>query len=530
MAFARSIATVGGFTLASRALGFVRDVMVASYLGAGPAADAFFVAFKFPNFFRRLFAEGAFNAAFLPMFAGRLATLGASGARAFAEDALAVLLTTLLVFLIVAEATMGWLMMALAPGFLDEPEKYRLAVHFARITFPYLLFISLVSLFGGVLNSLDRFAAVAATPIFLNLALIAALLGFTQVLPGAGHALAWGVAAAGIVQFAWLAGAAQVAGMGLRLKWPRLTPEIRRLATLMLPAAFGSGVVQVNLMIDVVLASLLPTGAVSYLYYADRLYELPLAVIGIAIGTAILPRLAREVRATDQAGAVATLNRGLEAALLLTLPAAAALIVLAQPIVAVLFERGAFGPESVRLTATAVAAYGLGLPGFVLIKVLVPGFYAREDTRTPVKIAVVCVIVNTLAAAALMYALHVFLALGHVGIALATGLSGALNALLLASSLMRHGHLAPDAQLRRRVGRMALAALVMAAALVAARQGLAPWLAGNLVWRVSALALLVAGGAAVYGACAQALGAADWRDLKHLLGRPPPPSAPPASN
>jgi putative peptidoglycan lipid II flippase len=516
MALFRSIATVGGYTMASRVLGFLRDVLVAAYLGAGPVADAFFVAFKFPNFFRRLFAEGAFNAAFVPMFAGKIATSGKQAAKAFAEDTLAVLLTVLLLLVIAVEAVMPWFMMVAAPGFVREPEKFRLAVEFTRVTFPYLLFISLVSLQGGVLNSLDRFAAVAATPVLLNLCLIGALIGLNPVSPTPGHALAWGVALAGVAQFVWLAWFCARAGMALSLPRPRLSPEVKRLLTLMLPAALGSGVVQVNLLIDIVLASLLPTGAVSFLYYADRIYELPLAVIGIAISTALLPLLARQVRRDEHDAAVATQNRALEAALLLTLPAAAALIVLDQWIIAVLFERGAFRQPEVTATAAALAAYAIGLPAYVLIKVLTPCFYAREDTRTPVRIAVLCVVVNTAAAFALM---QVF---AHVGIALATVISAWLNAGLLALSLRRRAYFAPDAQLKRRVPRMVAASLIMAAAVWALTLAFGPWLRASGYWRLTALLAMIVAGLAVYGGAAFATGAADLKEARRLVGRPPP--------
>ncbi|MBM3524079.1 MAG: murein biosynthesis integral membrane protein MurJ, partial [Alphaproteobacteria bacterium] len=395
MSLLRGMATVGGFTMASRVLGFVRDVLTAAYLGAGPIADAFFVAFKFPNFFRRLFAEGAFNAAFVPLFAGMVAKDGRIAARHFAEDAMAVLIAVLLALTILVESFMPQFIALVAPGFRDEPDKFAYAVEFTRITFPYLLFISLVSLHGGVLNSLDRFAAVAATPIVLNLCMIGALIGLTRVLPSAGLALSWGVALAGLAQFLWLAAACRREGMALRLPVPRLTPDVKRLLRLMLPAAIGSGVVQVNLLIDVMIASLLPTGAVSFLYYADRLYELPLAVIGIAIGTAILPLLSRQIRLGETAAAGTTQNRALEIAMVLTLPATAALIVLAQPIIATLFERGAFDAATTRETSRALVAFALGLPAYVLIKVLAPCYYARQDTKTPVKIAVLCVVTNT---------------------------------------------------------------------------------------------------------------------------------------
>jgi putative peptidoglycan lipid II flippase len=518
MALLRSVATIGGYTLLSRILGFARDVLVAAYVGAGPVADAFFVAFKFPNLFRRLFAEGAFNAAFVPIFAGLAATSGQDAAKRFAEDALAVLLAVLIVFVIAAEVTMPWLMYAFAPGFSADPPKFDLAIVLTRITFPYLLFISLVSLQGGVLNSIDRFAAVAATPVLMNICFIAGLVLLINVTPTAGHALAWGVALAGVVQFLWLAWAMQRAGLALSLPRPRLSPEVRRLLGLMLPATLGAGVVQVNLMIDIVIASVLPTGAVSYLYYADRVYELPLGVIGIAIGTALLPQLARHARRGEEAAAIASLNRGLEVALLLTLPATMALLVIAHPIVAGLFERGAFGGSAATATAAALIAYSLGLPAYVLIKVLAPGFYAREDTRTPVKIAVGCVVANTAIALALLKPLGAF-GIPHVGIAFATAASAWLNTAALATILYRRGHLVPDAGLRRRAPRALAASLVMAAALWASLKPLAPWLAGGSGHRAAALGILVIVGLAVFGAAALLLGAADRTQLRRLMAR-----------
>ena len=513
MALLRPIATIGGYTLISRVLGFLRDVLVAAYLGAGPVADAFFIAFKFPNFFRRLFAEGAFNAAFVPMFAGRVASAGREEAKRFAEDAMAVLLAVLLALLVVAELAMPWIMRGLAPGFLAEPAKFALAVDLTRITFPYLLFISLVSLQGGVLNSLDRFGAVAFTPVLLNLCLIGGLIGLTGLTPTPGHALAWGVAGAGVAQFLWLAWATDRAGMSLSLPLPRLTPEVKRLLTLMLPAALGAGVVQVNLLIDVIIASLLPTGAVSYLYYADRIYELPLAVIGIAIGTALLPALSRQARRGETEAAVATLNRGLEAALLLSLPATAALIVLPQAIISVLFERGVFMASDAAATAAALAAYAVGLPAYVLIKVLTPGFYGREDTKTPVKIAVACVITNTVAALLLMRPF------AHVGIALATALSAWINVVALALVLKRRGHLVPDAALLKRAPRMLAASLIMGAALWALLPWLAAWLAGGLTLRAAALIILVVAGLVVFALAALLTGAADRAEVQRLFKR-----------
>ena len=514
MSLLRGVATVGGYTLVSRVLGFVRDVLTAAYLGAGPVADAFFIAFKFPNFFRRLFAEGAFNAAFVPLFAGMVAKDGRVVARDFAEDAMAALIAVLLLLTLAIEFAMPQFVGLVAPGFRDQPEKLALAIEFTRITFPYLLFISLVSLQGGVLNSLDRFAAVAVTPVLLNLSMIGALLVLTPRLGSAGIALSWGVALAGLAQFLWLAAACAREGMSLRLPVPRFTPEVKRLLQLMLPAALGSGVVQVNLLIDIVIASLLPTGAVSFLYYADRLYELPLAVIGIAIGTAILPLLSRQIRLGENEAAATTQNRALEVAMILTLPATIALIALAQPIIATLFERGAFDPGATRDTARALVAYALGLPAYVLIKVLAPCYYARQDTRTPVKIAVICVAVNTIAALALM---QVF---AHVGIALATALSAWLNAALLARGLMSRGVLSLEPRLRSRSLRALAASLVMGLAIIVAQRALLDMLAGHGPERWLALGGLVALGLGVYTVAAIALRAMRPAELLRILRRP----------
>jgi len=513
MGLLRSSATVGGFTMISRVLGFLRDILIAALLGAGPVADAFFVAFKFPNFFRRLFAEGAFNAAFVPVFSGHLADGGPAAARDFAERTLAVLLVVLLALLLAAEIAMPWLMYAMAPGFARDPDKFQLAVEFTRITFPYLLFISVVSLMGAVLNSLGRFAAAAATPILLNLVLIGALLLAAPRLPTAGHALAWGLAVAGALQFLWLAGACARAGMALRLPRPALGPEVKKLLRLMLPGAVGAGVVQINLVVDVILASLLASGSVSFLYYADRVNQLPIGVVGVAVGTALLPLLSRQLRAGETAAAVDSQNRAIEFVLLLGLPAAAALMVIAPPIVAVLFERGAFGAAESRATALALAAYGAGLPAYLLIKVLAPGFFAREDTATPVKVGVAAMIANV------AFNLILMGPLGHVGIALATSLSGWLNAGALAWLLGRRGYLAPDDRLRRRLPRTLLASALLAGALYLAQGALAPLFAASAGAAVLALALLVGGGLALFAVLAHLLGAARLGEIRGLIPR-----------
>ncbi len=517
MALVRSLATVGGYTGISRILGFLRDILIAAALGTGPVADAFFVAFRLPNLFRRLFAEGAFNAAFVPLFARRLEEGGQAAARAFAEHSLAVLLSFVLALSALAMAFMPWLMYLLAPGFAAEPEKFDLAVELSRITFPYLLFMALVALFGGVLNSLYHFAAAAAAPILLNVIFIAALV---LVLPLTGHpgqVLAWSVAAAGTGQFLLLAVAAHRAGMDLRLPRPRLTPGVKRLLRLMGPGIASAGAMQINLMVGTIIASL-QAGAVSYLYYADRVYQLPLGLIGVAFGVVLLPELARKLRAGAEGEAMTSLNRGLELASLLTLPATVALLVIPWPIVIVLFERGAFDRAASDATAWALAAYGGGLPAFVLIKLLQPAFYAREDTMTPLKMALIGVAANVALSLVLFWLLR-GAGFGHVGLALATSLSAWLTVFLLGAALRGRGFLTFDARLRRRLPRIALASLVMGAVLWALTVALQPWFTEAIPVRVAALAVLIAAGLAAYGVLVFALGALDRAELIKLLRR-----------
>ena len=512
MALFRSVATIGVLTLASRILGFVRDTLFAAVLGAGPAADAFIVAFKLPNIFRRLFAEGAFNAAFVPLYGLQLHHGGERAARAFAERAMAVLLAALIVFSGLAMATMPWLMHVLAPGFSDEPEKFALAVELTRITFPYLLFISLVALQGAVLNAHGRFGPPAATPIVLNLILIASLVGPARAFEPA-HSQAWAVTIAGIAQFVWLAVSLKRAGLDLALPRPRLGPEIRQLFRLMGPAVLGSGAMQLNVLVDTMLGTLLPTGSVSYLFYADRLNQLPLGVVGIAMGTALLPLMTAQLARGAEAEASSTQNRALEFAFFLTLPAATVFVAVPVAIIGTLFQRGAFTAADAHATGMALAAFALGLPAYVAIKVLTPGFHARRDTATPVRIALVSMAVNFVLNLALMIPLK------HVGLALATAIAAWLNAGQLAYVLHRRGHFRADARLvRRSLGALA-AAVLMGAALAliwAAVEALVP---PHLWARLGALSALCLFGLVLYGAAGTAFGAYRWRELRGMIRR-----------
>lgn len=492
-------------TLISRVLGFVRDIMIAGLLGAGPLADAFFVAFKLPNFLRRLFAEGAFNAGFVPLFARTLEGEGGAVAKAFAEEAQAVLVAVLVPLVVVTLVLMPWVIVLLAPGFETAGLRYQASVELSRITFVYILFISLVALYSGVLNSIGQFAAAAGAPILLNICLIVALFLSAGWLDAPAYALAWGVSASGLAQFLWLRHAVRRAGLAPAFRRPRLTPRVKRLFALILPGALGAGVAQINLFADVIFASLLPTGAVSFLYFADRVNQLPVGVIGVAVGTALLPLMARQLRAGQLAEALTSQNRAIELGLLLTIPAALGLAVLSLPVITVLFQRGAFGPEEAAATAGALAAYVLGLPAYVLVKVLTPGFFAREDTRTPVKIAILCLITNV------VFSLGLIWVIAHVGIALATTISAWLNAGLLGRGLWRDGLLQPDARLKRRLPRIVLAGLAMAAALLL----LQPWL--QPLPQVLALILLIAAGGATFFAVAHVSGALDLGEFRAML-------------
>lgn len=507
----RAAATVGGFTMLSRLTGFARDILIAALLGAGPIGDAFFVAFKLPNFFRRLFAEGAFNAAFVPLYSSRLRNAGPDDARHFAEDTLSVLLTVLFIFTAALQIAMPVVMVGLAPGFRDDPETFDLAVDLTRITFPYLMFISLVSLLAGVLNSHGRFAEAAATPILLNLCLIAALLGVVEFVPTAGHALAIGVFVAGIVQFLWLVRALQRAGLSLRLRRPRLTPGVRKVLRIMAPAALGAGVVQVNLIIDIILASTLPEGSISFLFYADRINQLPIGVVGVAVGTALLPLLSRQAAAGESEAARHSLNRAVELGLLLSFPAMAACLAMPDVLIGALFERGAFTADDTAMTAWALSAYAAGLPAYVMVKVLGPAFFARHDTATPVRIAIVAVGVNIVLNLILMGPML------HAGLALATAISAWLNTALLVLYLHRRGYMKIDRKLAFSIPKSVAASAVMAVGLVIGVMALDTRLPPGELWRGLGLALLVTGGIAIYGSLAWITGLARPADLKAMM-------------
>ncbi|MEM9207234.1 MAG: murein biosynthesis integral membrane protein MurJ [Pseudomonadota bacterium] len=507
MNLARAFATVGGSTLLSRILGFVRDILLAAGFGTGPIADAFFVAFRLPNLFRRWFAEGAFNSAFVPLFGRRLEEEGKDAAHSFAEEAMAALGFTVLVFSILVIAGMPLVMVVFAPGFVDNKEQFDLAVLLTQITFPYLFCMAIIALLSGLLNATGRFAAAAFAPVLLNVVLIGALvfIGLSGLndTPNGATWLAGGVAFAGLAQLALLYVSASRAGYRLRIRRPRLTPGVRRLIALGIPGIIAGGVTQINIFIGTIIATL-QDGAVSFLYLADRVYQLPLGVIGIALGVVLLPDLTRRLRSEGDASANASQNKALEYAMLLTLPAAAALATIAEPVVSVLFERGAFTAESRVATAAALQAFAFGLPAFVLIKVFSPGYFAREDTKTPMIFAAIGVAINIAGSLAL------FPFIGHVGIAIATSLSAWVNAALLAGLLLRRGHWVPDGAGIKRTVLMIASSAAMAGVLYGIASIVGPQLDPTTpdVLRLPIFAGLIAAGILVFFLVAHLTGAA----------------------
>jgi len=505
--------TVGIWTLLSRVLGFVRDIMIAAYLGTGPVAEAFLVAFSLPNLFRRFFAEGAFNMAFVPMFSKKLE--GGDDAQKFAQDAFVGLAGILTIFTVIGIILMPALVTMMASGYIGS-ERFDLAVYYCRIAFPYILFISLSALLSGVLNATGRFAAAAAAPVLLNIIFVAALL-IGAVFGGQepaqiGSALAYAVPVAGIAQMALVWIAAKRAGFTLRPGWPKLTPDLKRLAIIAAPAALAGGVVQINLLVGRQVASFFD-GAVAWLNYADRLYQLPLGVVGIAIGVVLLPDLSRRLRSGDEAGGKDAFNRACELSLALTVPAAIALMVIPQPLVSVLYERGAFTAADSVATAIAVAIYGLGLPAFVMQKALQPLFFAREDTKRPFYYALVALALN----AALAIGLSPFI--GFAAAAVGTTLTGWATVALLWNGSRNMGNAAQfDARFKQRLGRIILASVGMGLILWGAGAAMNP-LFDMPTLRYLALAVLVAIGIVSYFGIGQVIGAFKLGEFKRALRR-----------
>jgi putative peptidoglycan lipid II flippase len=504
----RGILTIGSWTMASRLLGLLRETLIAAFIGAGPLADAFVMANRIPNMFRRLFGEGAFNAAFVPMFAELRAKEGQGVAERFAAEAAAVMAFWLVGITIAAEIFMPELLAVMIPGYVADPQEFALVVTLARITFPYMPLICLTALWSGVLNGLDRFAAAAAAPVVFNLVSIGCMLGLRAYVPTVAHALAWGVSVSGLFQLALLIWAVRRAGLHLHLPRLRLTHDVRALFRRMGPGLIGAGMTQISQQIDIVIISFLPASTASVLYFAERVNQLPLGIIGVSIGTALLPTLARHIQAGAPDEAKASLNRALEYALALTLPAAFGLMAAGTPIIATLYQHGAFDAAATIITAQALSAYAIGLPAFVLVKLLTPPFFAVGDTSTPFRVALVSIAINLALNLAFMRPLQ------HLGPALASSISSWINIAVLAVLLHRRGLMQWDARLKRAVPLMAAAGLLMVGAVWLAREAIYAPLAGASITRLIGLCAMIGIGLAVYGLVGQVIGAFNVRALR----------------
>src|SRR3954453_2025490 len=482
------IFTVGGYTLLSRLTGFARDIMLAAILGAGPVADAFFVALRLPNHFRAIFAEGAFNAAWVPAYAHVHGERGEASARLFADRIFTLLLASQVVLLIVAWLFMPQAMSILAPGFSEDAEQRKLSIELTRITFPYLLLITLVTLYGGMLNVMQRFASAAAASIFLNISMMMTL-ALAVWFPSAGHAAAWGVLISGFLQYFLLAADLARHGGLPRFARPRLDEDVRAFFRALGPATVGSMGTQVALFADTIIATFLPAGALSALYYADRLNQLPIGVIGIAIGTVLLPEMSRRLTSGDREGANASQRRAFDFTLLFSVPFVAAFLTAPEIITRAMFARGAFSSADAAAAAATLSAYAIGLIPFVLIRSAVATFYARKDTATPVKAALIGVAVNVALKIALVGSL------AQVGLALATAAGAWINLLLVVGFAVRARHLDLDRALVRPIAKFLIAAAVLGAALWSAARFAGPHLAelGALRDETTLLVLIIVG-------------------------------------
>ncbi|MBC7985309.1 MAG: murein biosynthesis integral membrane protein MurJ [Sphingomonadaceae bacterium] len=516
----RATGTIGGLTLVSRVFGFIRDMLLARVLGAGLAADAYQLAFRLPNTFRRLFAEGAFSVAFVPMFSERLAGPGGEAeAERFSANVLSVFVWVLAIFTAILLVIMPGVVWLLASQFQEIPGKFELAVELSRLAFPYLALISLVSLQTGILNSMSRFGPGASAPILFNLTLISGIALGWWLRGDSGddeivvRALAVAISLSGLVQLIWLWFWLRRTGFRLKIGRPRFSPEVKELGVLILPATFGAGIYQLSQLIDTFFATSLPQGSLTLLSMGDRLNQMPLGIVGIALGTAILPALSRSIASNDEAGAARVQSNAVELAMLLTLPAAAALAICALPFVNAFFVGGRFTPENGVTTANIVVALVAGLPAYVMVKILTPGFFARKDTRTPVYTAATVLAFNV------VLILLLIEPYGIVGLAAATAAASWLNTVLLYAILHHRGHFRLAPSLIGRIGRQIVATAAMSAMLYWLARALGDMFLGSWADRLIALVAVVAAGMFVYFTVGYLVGAVDREKLATLTKR-----------
>ena len=507
----RSIFTISFYISLSRILGFVRDVLIAQYLGVSLLSDAFFAAFRLPNFFRRVFAEGAFNSAFVPIFIEKLHDKTTDlDEKRFARNTFSLLFYALLIFTLLFQIFMPFLMKILFPGFFSDAQKSELLINLSRITIFYLIFISLVSLCSGILNSLNKFAVPASSPIILNSTLIASIFVLGNITPNYAYALSWGVFAAGILQFLWLFYFTYKSGFLLFPQFPKINSDIKKFFRKLVPGIIGANVMQINLLLDSIFASMI-MGAVSYLYYADRINQLPLAMIGIAIGIALLPSLSRKIKAGEFSEAIHLQNLALEIGLILVIPATLALTVLSYPIISSLFERGKFSAEESFFVSQALMFYSFGLPSYVLVKVMEPAFFSRGDTKTPMNIAVICLFTN-----ALLNGIFFALKLGYIGIVLASVVSSYLNLTLLITKLLSKKHFRFEKTFNEKLLRILIPSTLMALTLFVMRQYFAQ---SEDLNRIIELVIMIACGLLVYGISSYFSGSLDILLKSNFLRR-----------
>jgi putative peptidoglycan lipid II flippase len=516
----KAIGTIGGLTMVSRVLGFARDMIGSRVLGASHANDAFNVAFTLPNIFRRLFGEGAFASGFVPLFSRRLASGGHEDAQKFSNEILGVFMPTLLVVTVIFEIAMPTFLWLIVSDYSSVPGKFELAVELTRYTFPYLIFISLVALLSGVLNSLTRFAVAAFAPALLNIALIVSLLVMPQGGEATVRAMAIAVLAGGILQFALCWIAVRQAGVKLHFGRPRLTPAVRELIILIVPATLAAGVYQISQLFYTFFSSRLGEGALTNLGYADRLNQLPLSIIGTALGTAILPTISRSIERKADAEAANTQARAFDLAMLLTLPATLALAVASGPIIAALFQGGRYTAQDAAITGNILAILVSGLPAYVLVKVLTPGFYARKDVKTPVRIAIGILVASVIANFVLIPVMGIY------SLATVTSAGAWINMLLLLAILSARGHFRMPGWLVGRIARQLVAAAAMAAVLYFLQQPLAEFFAASAGRRIVAVGALVGAGSVVYFGIAWLIGGIDRDDFRTLFRRARPEEAP----
>jgi putative peptidoglycan lipid II flippase len=513
MKLLKAMATIIGFTMLSRVAGMVRDMLTAAYLGAGPIADAFFVALKLPNFFRRIAAEGAFSVSFVPLYSKVLEQEGEEAAAKFAGRTFSVMLLILAVFSVVIMAAMPFVIHVIAPGFENGTERYDLAVVMTQMSFPYLLLMSLTALFGGMLNAHNKFGPFAAAPIIFNLTLITAMVAGTQLTPTAGHAMALGISVSGVLQLAMMVAYVRKHKIRFHIQVPRLDERTRTLFRLMGPGVLAAGVFQINLFVDMMIGSLLPEGSISYLYYADRLNQLPLSIAGIAVGTALLPMLSRSLAANDLGESRDLFNRALEFCFFVALPAAVALLVVPIPMVSVLFEYGKFDYQDAVTTAFVLMGYAVGLPAYIASKVFMTAFWSRQDTVSPVKISIITALSN------IALCLLLIGWLGVAGISLATGIVGWLQVYLLRRKLDGAPAMEFDDRLKDVFPKIALCSCAMALVLAGIGYELRDFFHGSVPQRGLAIVALLGGGALTYALAVHASGILKIQDIKRYLTR-----------